>query len=1007
MNEKVIKSLLRVFSVIAKEDGLTESEVYVVERFLDQQISRDLIPKYIELFKSYAREGEKESWNVEELCLEINNELVLKQKYIVITRLTELVAIDGYVSFKEEYMVLQAARVFNIPENEFHAIKNFVVQTKNSDFASPNELIVTNQALNEDQPYVKYIFNPSVDGSIFILRLVSANLYFLKVRTNNVCTVNGYVLQNNQVYMFNSGSAIHISNSDSIFYHHVVSEFIHKKREYNVVFEAKGLEYYFKKGKKALNNINLKESSGTLVGIMGASGAGKSTLFSTLNGDRRPKAGTVKINGIDLYDENEKLKGLIGFVPQEDLLFEDLTVFQNLYYSAKLSYPNLSNKEVIMRVQKVLSDLVMEDIASLKVGNALNKQISGGQRKRLNIALELVRDPAILFVDEPTSGLSSRDSENIMDLLKELTLAGRLVFVVIHQPSSDIFKMFDHMYILDYGGYPVYYGNPLEAVTYFKRSINHVHAEQSECPECGNVNPEQIFDIIEQKTLDEFGRPTNTRRVTPEQWNVKYEELGYYKTIQEQKYDEAELLLPRAKKTPNLLYQLWIFIKRDILTKIANIPYLVITFTEAPFLAVLLAFLFKYYEFDEQGNATYSFSKNENIPIYIFVSVIVALFIGMTLSAEEILKDRRIMKREKFLHLSRFSYLMSKVLILFVISAIQMLSFVLVGNYILEIKGMTTSYWLVLFATATSANLIGLNISNTFKSAVTVYIIIPILLIPQLVLAGAMIPFNKLNPKIAATRTIPLIAEFINSRWAYEALTVKQFKNNDYEQIFYEFDKKMAIASFKKDYLIPTLQTKVSFLKNHLTEKNDSIAQLKEKAIILLKNELQKEASIHPKHKFEGIDKISTQNFNEKTASDLKAYLYALSNTYKKKFKQSLNEKDKLAYDLQKTDKDKEAFINLKSHFQNERLKEIVENRNDEVRILEIDNRLVQKIDPIYLEAVPSNYVGFRAPFYSPQKYFFGRFYDTFYFNITSLWVITIVLFILLYFEIFKKLFNL
>src|ERR1035438_8621145 len=143
-------------------------------------------------------------------------------------------------------------------------------------------------------------------------------------------------------------------------------------------------------------------------------------------------------------------------------------------------------------VLNLLTDLGLYETRDLKVGSPLEKTISGGQRKRLNIALELIREPAVLFVDEPTSGLSSRDSENIMDLLKELALKGKLVFVVIHQPSSEIFKMFDKLMILDVGGYPIYYGNPVDAVIYFKTIINHVNSNESECITCGNVNPELI-----------------------------------------------------------------------------------------------------------------------------------------------------------------------------------------------------------------------------------------------------------------------------------------------------------------------------------------------------------------------------------------------------------------------------------------------------------------------------------------------------------------------------------
>jgi ABC-type multidrug transport system ATPase subunit len=233
----------------------------------------------------------------------------------------------------------------------------------------------------------------------------------------------------------------------------------------------------------------------------------------------------VLINGIDIHKSHSETAGMIGYVPQDDLLIEELTVYQNLYYAAKLSFSNATETEIENLVEKTLKNLGISEIQDLKVGNPLQKIISGGQRKRVNIGLELLREPYILFVDEPTSGLSSRDSENIMVLFKELALRGKLIFIVIHQPSSDIFKMFDKLLILDVGGYPIYYGNPLEAITYFKTIAGFVDKDQNQCPECGNVNPEQIFNIIETKMVNEYGEFTDKRRITPCKWYEYFEKF--------------------------------------------------------------------------------------------------------------------------------------------------------------------------------------------------------------------------------------------------------------------------------------------------------------------------------------------------------------------------------------------------------------------------------------------------------------------------------------------------
>jgi ABC-type multidrug transport system ATPase subunit len=351
-------------------------------------------------------------------------------------------------------------------------------------------------------------------------------------------------------------------------------------------------------------------------------------LLHVLNGSEKPSSGRVLINGVDIHKEPNKVEGIIGFVPQDDLLIEDLTVYQNLYFAAKLCFSQLSEMGINKLVMRTLEDLGLMETRDLKVGSAMRKTISGGQRKRLNIGLELLREPAVLFCDEPTSGLSSRDSENIIDLLKELSLKGKLVFTVIHQPSSDIFKMFDKLVILDTGGFQIYYGNPVDAVSYFKQNINLINSEQGECVQCGNVNPEQIFNIIETKVINEYGNFTNERKFSPEQWNQTYLQRTKLSAIEHVKDTPHSTL-----SIPTWIKQTRIFSLRDLLSKLSNQQYLVINLVEAPLLAFILAFIVRFYNVDDPFRSGYIFSKNLNMPAYLFMSVIVALFMGLTVSA--------------------------------------------------------------------------------------------------------------------------------------------------------------------------------------------------------------------------------------------------------------------------------------------------------------------------------------------------------------------------------------
>ncbi|MCF8391615.1 MAG: ABC transporter permease, partial [Bacteroidales bacterium] len=654
-------------------------------------------------------------------------------------------------------------------------------------------------------------------------------------------------------------------------------------------------------------------------------------------------------------------------------------------------------------VNKTLKNLGLFEIKEILVGSPLNKKISGGQRKRLNIALELIREPAVLFLDEPTSGLSSRDSENILDLLKELSLKGKLVFVVIHQPSSDIFKMFDKLLILDTGGYLIYNGNPVESIMYFKEKVHHADCNDSECHICGNVNPEQIFNIVEASVIDEYGKPTGTRRIAPTEWRNKFSE--------KLKNDDKETIPEVGKKDlpliqfkiPKRFKQFWIFAKRDILKKLSDTQYLVINFMEAPVLAVLLAFIIRYFNVDVTNKFGYTLAGNSNLPVYLFMSVIVAIFMGLTVSAEEIIKDRKILKREAFLNLSWSSYLVSKVFVQFVLSAIQAATFVVIGNSIMGIKGMYFIYWLVLFSAWTFSNLLGLVISDSFKNVVTIYILIPFLVIPQIILSGIIVKFEKLNPMISDPGSIPIYGEIITARWAYEALATYQFMENDYQKRYYDKEKLLRNASFKDSYLLNDLINKTRFVIKNLDnpEEKEQVSY----NLDLLRKEINKEykyrARLASEQKgitldyLQVVDDLSIDRANPEVLTISLNYLQSIQKFYSSLYKYIYN---KLNDQMREEDQDFVQELKRKNH--NETLEEFVTNKNEFQRIIEFDGELLQKKDPIYLD--PENKF-VKAHFYAPRKAVFGKFYPTLWVNICVMWITTLLLYLALYFRLLKR----
>jgi len=781
-----------------------------------------------------------------------------------------------------------------------------------------------------------------------------------------------------------------------VYYSDVAGKFSEAELASRISIKAENVEFRFRNSKNGIQDFNFNEGSGKLVGIIGGSGVGKSTLLNVLNGKLKPQSGKVLINGYNIYDDNEKkeLRGVIGFVPQDDLLIEELTVYQNLYYNARLCLDNFSESKINEVVNKVLDDLDLNDIKDLKVGNPLKKIISGGQRKRVNMALELIREPSILFVDEPTSGLSSVDSEVVMNLLKEQTYNGKLVIINIHQPSSELYKMFDKIIILDKGGYQIFYGDPMEAVVYFKTQSHHVNANEDHCNRCGNVNPDQVLQIIEAKVVNEHGKQTPSRKVTPGEWY----DLFIKNTGQKQKVEFLQEKLPENYYSiPGLLNQIKIFFIRDILSKLTNKQFLLISLLEAPLLAIILGYFTKYISGLPEYPGQYVFSNNENLPAFLFMSVVVSLFIGLIISSEEIIKDKKILQRESFLNLSRFSYLNSKILIMFLLSAIQTISYVLVGNLILEIKGMTLSYCLILLSTSCFANMLGLNISSGFNSVITIYIIIPFLLIPQLLFGGVIVKFDKLHQDLTSYEYVPVIGDLMASRWAYEALAVEQAKNNRFDRNFYLYDQRKSEAQFMVSFLIPRLLNKLEECNRNLEVDGDQ--QVLEANLALLYREVVKLGSQPDLFKFEQWERLNMNDFNESYAVDLEDWLTWASQKFKDVSRTTNRQKDEVVRNLTDSLGD-EAIIRLKQDYHNDRLSEQVTDYREVTKILEINGRLVQKGDPIYL--IPESNFG-RAHFYAPVKIIGNRSIDTLWFNILVIWIFSFILYLTLYYDMIRK----
>ena len=430
-----------------------------------------------------------------------------------------------------------------------------------------------------------------------------------------------------------------------------------------------------------------------------------------------------------------------------------------------------------------------------------------------------------------------------------------------------------------------------------------------------------------------------------------------------------------------------------------NKQYLLINFLEAPLLAVILGYFTKYISGTLDEPDKYLFSENENIPAYLFMCVIVALFIGMTVSAEEIIRDRKILKRESFLNLSWASYLNSKIIILFALAAVQALSFILVGNLILGVKWMTSSYFIIIFSTIAAANLIGLNISSALNSVVTIYITIPFILVPQLLFSGVIVSFNKLHKNFMSVEYVPVVGDLMISRWAYEALAVNQFKNNNFEKHFFDVEKEISHLSFQSMFRLPDLQSRVD--KSMKDLKQNSLDEQFRGNLLLIKNEFKDLSLAVSGIQFQSIEQLEVEKFTLETGALATTYLEQLTSHYRNKVYFANTKKDEIYNRLIKELGSAEEVAKLKEDYYNKRLAESVLNKNEVKKIVETNHHtLFQVKDPIF--KLPETNYG-RAHFYAAEKILFGKRIDTVWFNVVVIWLSIVLLYILLLFNGFKR----
>ena len=478
-------------------------------------------------------------------------------------------------------------------------------------------------------------------------------------------------------------------------------------------------------GRPILDGVSLSFPPGSFTAIIGPSGSGKSTLLSALNGARPATRGQVLLNGADLYRSFEALKSTLGYVPQDDIVHAGLTVERSLDYTARLRLPpDTTDGEREKRLAEVLGTLELSERRAVPI-----HRLSGGQRKRVSIATELLTEPNLLFLDEPTSGLDPGLEEALMLLLRELSYKGKTVVLVTH--TLDNIHLCDAVALLVEGRL-AFYGPPAEARAYF--GIDHMVA---------------LYGRLKERPAEE--------------WRAEFAKSD----IPRQRIGEPLATLPAPAATSataatqgtghgaGALRQLAILTARYLETLARDARNALLLVAQAPLIAGLIGLSLLY------GASDVAYTKPKNT--ILFLLALTAVWFGCSNAARELVKERAIYLRERMVNLRVAPYVLSKVLVLGGLAAIQCVLFLAILDLWFGVPGRAVLLLAAMLLASTVGILLGLAISAFVETADRAMTLLPIVLIPQVLFTIPAVQMDMKGPAGLVARAMP-------TWWAYDLL---------------------------------------------------------------------------------------------------------------------------------------------------------------------------------------------------------------------------------------------
>ena len=1009
MNQSFIDALMHFYSLLllplpgkrlenirtSLEDYITRAGIsFPVEECL--KIFNTYSGKYFFELSSNAYRKEEDVHKIQrhliiEAGFKSQENLYLQERILCILSLLEFNKLKNHNDKSFLTSVSELSKSLNISESDYSECLNFIhgnpVTSQNKDLVLEETDFseeLEGEWVNENIPTVK------AEKRKKLMEKVRSNIRFHlfdsyhfiafiyhgdhSLFINEKRTYPGYF------YSYRRKDILQFEGMEAIGFDEIEEHFENRSFHHKVVLCGEDLSYRHTGTNYSIKPFSFLEESGQLVGIIGNNGVGKSTILQLISNQLKPANGKLSINGSDMIVNSYRLKSVTGYVSQESIEFPGLTVYENLLYQAHLTVGNMKVEEIRKRVDQTLEKLSLSTIKHVRAGTTVDHKINDFQRICLRIAIEMIREPFILFLDEPLSGLSFSDSKRLLSILKEETLKGKLVILTSQLPTSEIYNMFDKVWLIDTDGYMIFNGPPPASLSFFRNTglLPYYYIQTRS----DLVSAEDVLKIVETKKILTDGSISEERQVAPGTWYDAWRA----ESRKEQEFADFRVkpLPVLTSALPGIEKQFMVYLYRNFRLRWSTLRFYIYNFLGVPVAGALMAMVTRFTVHEE-----YLFSENLYVPLFLFLSVNLILLTSMFSGMEEIFNEQKQIKRDLSLNLSNFSYQNSKVFHVLTVSFIQALLFSIFTNSILEIKNQLFTFSFIYFSVAAFGNFLSLSLASSIRKLNSIFILIPFLVVPNLLFSGYLIPFNQAGMGRNQEQPVPVIAEFSPTRWAYEALVTENFGHNPYFKNFFSLEKSLYQSKFLVNHLLPVLMENLNKCQEYKYIEPDADSLFSRLSI--LKNELSLISENENFAPFEYLNRLSPDIFDSVAYQETFGYLTYLQFVTEELIhdhESSLQEKTAILADSLWD----ESIFQFRAKHDNKAVRQLASRNDHGEKVYIARGNLIKLGSPAYLT---SSSVYGRSHFYASEKRFNNQNLSTYRYNMTFLWVMNLFLYIL------------